>query len=145
MSYMYDVLSPHPDNRRLSPRLRLQVVLNEYVWDRPYQALAMDVSEAGLSIRKRTTAAVPFAKVVALEVVLPGTNETIWASAEPKFDDVGREVHVSGLRFVSMARKHERLIRDYLRERRERLMRLFYPISRPVSRFSTARPVSRFA
>jgi hypothetical protein len=136
MSYMYDVLSPHPDNRRLTPRLRLQVVLNEYVWDRPYQALAMDVSEAGLSIRKRTTAAVPFAKVVALEVVLPGTNETIWASAEPKFDAVGRDVHVSGLRFVSMARKHERLIRDYLRERRERLMRLFYPMSRPISRFA---------
>ncbi|HEY5088329.1 MAG TPA: PilZ domain-containing protein [Polyangia bacterium] len=133
---MYDILSPHPDNRRLSPRLRLQVVLNEYVWDRPYRALAMDVSEAGVAIQKVTEAAVPFAKMVALEVVLPGTNETIWASAEPMFDDVGRNVHVSGLRFVSMARKHERLIRDYLRERRERLLRLFYPASRPLSRFA---------
>ncbi len=133
---MYDILSPHPDNRRLNPRLRLQVVLNEYVWDRPYRALAMDVSEAGVAIQKVTEAAVPFAKMVALEVVLPGTNETIWASAEPKFDDVGRNVHVSGLRFVSMARKHERLIRDYLRERRERLLRLFYPTSRPISRFA---------
>ena len=136
MSYMYDVLSPHPDNRRLVPRLRLQVVLNEYVWDRPYRALAMDVSEAGLSIQKVTEAAVPLAKIVALEVVLPGTGETIWAAAEPKFDAVGQDVHVSGLRFVSMARKHERLIRDYLRERRERLLRLFYPMSRPLSRFA---------
>src|ERR1035438_505839 len=100
MSYMYDVLSPHPDNRRLAPRLRLQVVLNEYVWERPYRALAMDVSEAGLSIQKVTEAAVPLAKIVALEVVLPGTNETIWAAAEPKFDAVGRDVHVSGLRLV---------------------------------------------
>jgi hypothetical protein len=137
MSYMYDVLSPHLDNRRLTPRLRLQVVLNEYVWDRPYRALAMDFSEAGLSIRKPTAAAIPFAKMVALEVVLPGTNETIWASAEPKFEDFGRDnIHVSGLRFVSMARKHERLIHDYVRERRERLLRLFYPISRPISRFA---------
>jgi hypothetical protein len=141
---MYDVLSPHPDNRRLAPRLRLQVVLNEYVWERPYRALATDVSEAGLAIQKRTEAAVPFPKVVALEVMLPGTNETIWASAEPRFDAIGGDVHVSGLRFVSMARKHERLIRDYLHERRERLLRLFYPASRPVSRFPASRPVSRF-
>jgi len=136
MSYMYDVLAPHPDNRRLAPRLRLQLVLNEYVWDRPYRALATDVSEAGVAIRKPTSAAVPFAKTVAIEVVLPGTNETIWACAEPKFDRVGYDVHASGLRFVSMARKHERLIHDYLRERRERLLRLFYPISRPISRFA---------
>jgi hypothetical protein len=136
MSYMYDILSPHADNRRLAPRLRIQVRLNEYVWERPYQAVALDVSEAGLAIQKATEAAIPFAELVALEVVLPGTNETIWATAEPKFDVVGRDVHVSGLRFVSMARKHERLIRDYLRERRERLLRLFAPPRRVVSRFA---------
>ena len=136
MSYMYDILSPHADNRRLSPRLRIQVRLNEYVWERPYQAVALDVSEAGLAIQKATEAAIPFAELVALEVVLPGTNETIWATAEPKFDVVGRDVHVSGLRFVSMARKHERLISDYLRERRERLLRLFAPPRHVVSRFA---------
>ena len=67
--------------------------------------------------------------------MLPGTNETIWATAQPQFDVVGRDFHVSGLRFVSMARKHERLIRDYLRERRERLLRLFSPVTR-LSRFA---------
>ena len=64
-------------------------------------------------------------KLVTLEVELPGTNETIWAAAQPRFESVAADYQISGLRFVSMARKHERLIRDYVRERRERLTRLF--------------------
>lgn len=133
---MYDLLVPLRDDRRISPRLRLRVCLNEYVREDPHPALAMDFSESGVGIQKRASPRPAQSGVVALEVELPGTNETIWASAEPKFDAVGADVHVSGLRFLSMARKHERLIRDYLRERRERLMRLFYPIPRIKSRFS---------
>jgi hypothetical protein len=135
---MYEVIAPDPNDRRTISRLRLRVFLNEYIEEEPYRAVAMDFTEAGVGITKlaeRAPAARPDA-LVALEVELPGTNETIWASAEPKFDQLGRDFHVSGLRFVSMARKHERLIHDYLRERRERLMRLLYPPPRITSRFA---------
>jgi c-di-GMP-binding flagellar brake protein YcgR len=124
MSYMYDTRAPESLNRRIDPRLRLQLYLNEYVKDREYRALALDISESGLSLQKLTEPVVPHAAVVGLELELPGTNELIWASAEPRFDAVGVDFHVSGLRFCGMARKHQRLLRDYVRERRLRFARL---------------------
>ncbi len=133
---MYDTLSLGSDNRRLAQRLRMRVFLNEYVGDDPCQAIVRDVSETGLSLVKLPGKSPRPVEVVTLEVELPGTNETIWASAQPRFDALNPDYQISGLRFVSMARKHERLIRDYLRERRERLARLFAPRPLTVSRFA---------
>ena len=124
MSYMYDALSLDGPNRRTDNRLRLQLYLNEYIKDREYRALAIDISESGLSLQKLTEPVVPHATVVGLELELPGTNELIWAAAEPRFDSVGADFHVSGLRFRGMARKHQRLLRDYVRERRLRIARI---------------------
>jgi hypothetical protein len=121
---MYDTRVPNGPNRRADPRLRLQLHLNEYVKDREYRALATDISESGLSIQKLTEPVVPHAAIVGLELELPGTSEVIWAAAEPRFDSVGADFHVSGLRFYDMARKHQRLLRDYVRERRLRIARL---------------------
>jgi hypothetical protein len=133
---MYDKLSLSSDNRRLSPRLRMRVFMNEYVGDDPAQALARDLSETGLALLKLPARTGAASKIVTLEVELPGTNETIWAAAQPRFESVSADYQISGMRFVSMARKHERLIRDYVRERRERLARLFtlHPIAQ--SRFA---------
>jgi len=131
---MYDINSPVAENRRLAPRFPLCTYLNQYVLDNPYRAVALDVSEAGLSIRK-PIAPIPHAKVVGLELQLPGSSEIIWASAEPRFHAVGQNVQFSGLHFLAMAGKHERLLRDYVRDRHDRWLRLFTP--RPVyfSRF----------
>jgi hypothetical protein len=131
---MYDALSLGADERRLAPRFPLRTYMNQYVRDVPYQALALDVSEAGLAIRK-PIAPVPHTRVVALELELPGTGEVIWASAEPRFHSVAARTEFSGLHFLNMARKHERLIRDYVSERRERWLRLFTPRPIYVSRF----------
>ena len=135
MSYMYALLAPPSSERRVSPRFRINAALNEYVRDRVYRALALDVSENGLAVRKPAGRMIPQTKVVGVEVTLPGTGEIIWASAEPRFYAVGTEFESSGLHFVAMARKHERLIRDYVRERRERWLRLFTPRPIYVSRF----------
>lgn len=124
---MYDNLSLAL-GRRLTPRLRLALTMNQYVKDDPCPALARDVSEGGLALQRRVDPNQSQVELVNLEIQLPGTNETIWAAAEPRFDALHRSLQVSGLRFVSMARKHERLIRDYLRERRERLARLLAPL-----------------
>ena len=121
---MYDISALSAANRRTDPRLRLQLYLNQYIKDRPYRALAMDISESGLAVQKLTEPIVPHAPVIGLELELPGTNETIWAAAEPRFDSVSRDFHVSGLLFRAMARKHRSLLRDYVRERRLRIARL---------------------
>jgi hypothetical protein len=131
---MYDALSPAPDDRRLAPRFPLRTHMHQYVRDEPYSALALDVSESGLAIGK-ATAPIPDVRVVGLELELPGTSEIIWASAEPRFHAVASGTHFSGLHFVGMATKHARLIRDYVRERRERWLRLFSPRPTYVSRF----------
>jgi hypothetical protein len=135
MSYMYDISSLSAANRRISPRFPVQAAINEYIRDRPSPALAMDVSLAGLAIRKASTPRLHHAGIVGLEVELPGTNEVIWASAEPRFHAVGHRFQLSGLLFLDMARKHRRLLHDYVGERRERWRRLFGP--RPIftSRF----------
>ena len=131
---MYDALSLRPDDRRLSPRFPLRTSMNQYVRDIAYNALALDVSETGLAIRKPTPP-LPDTRVVGLELELPGTSEIIWASAEPRFHSVGSKTHFSGLHFVGMATKHARLIREYVQERRERWLRLFSPRPIYISRF----------
>jgi hypothetical protein len=124
MSYMYATYPLPGSDRRSDPRLKLQVFLNQYIRDQPYRALALDISEHGLAIQKLTEPVAASGRVVGLELELPGTRETIWASAEARFDTVGSDFHVSGLRFAAMARKHARLLRDYVHERRARLVRL---------------------
>jgi len=124
MSYMYDRHIPDGPNRRADPRLRLQLYLNEYIKDREFRALATDISESGLALQRLTEPVVTHAPVVGIELELPGTSELIWAAAEPRFDSIGTDFHVSGLRFRGMARKHQRLLRDYVRERRLRIARL---------------------
>jgi c-di-GMP-binding flagellar brake protein YcgR len=128
MSYMYASLPLLNLDRRNDHRLKLQLFLNEYVRDRPYRALALDISEGGLALQKLTEPVVPSGRIVNLELELPGTRETIWASAESRFESVGSDFHVSGLRFAAMARKHARLLSDYVRERRARLARLLGPV-----------------
>ena len=108
--------------------------MNQYVRDEAFRALALDVSETGLAIRKPTER-IPHARVVGVELELPGTSEIIWASAEPRFHSVGSKTHFSGLHFVGMDTKHARLIRDYVQERRERWLRLFSPRPIYISRF----------
>jgi hypothetical protein len=131
---MYDALSLGSHERRLGPRFPLRTYMNQYIGDVSYQALARDLSEAGPAIRK-PTAPIAHTPVVGLELELPGTGEVIWASAEQRFHSVGAKTDLSGLHFLNMARKHEHLIRDYVRERRERWLRLFTPRPVYVSRF----------
>jgi hypothetical protein len=131
MSYIYYINVPSRDERRLDSRLPLQLYVNQYIKDRPFRALAVDISEAGLAVQKLTEPIVPHSPTIGLEIELPGTGEIIWAAAESRFDAVGTDFHLSGLHFSAMARKHRHLLRDYVRERRLRIARLlrFSPYS----------------
>lgn len=140
MTYMYDPCLPGANNRRLVPRLRLNARMNEYVADDGFPAVALNVSETGLSIRKPMEVRAPKSAFVALELELPGTNEVIWASAQTRFHAVAAQFQYSGLLFSSMARKHQRLLRDYVRERQARLQRLLAPRTVFHSRFGALVP-----
>ena len=131
--YYISALAGH--NKRLAPRFPVKTGLNEYIRDRPTPGLALDVSVAGVAVRRPAGPRIHHAGVVAIEVELPGTGEVIWASAEPRFHAVGQDYHLSGLLFLDMARKHRRLLLDYVSERRERWRRLFAPRPIYTSRF----------
>jgi hypothetical protein len=109
--------------RRRDPRVRLEMFLNQYVQDHPRRTLAVNVSDTGLFVQKLIEPVVEQPTIVGLEFELPGTGEVIWASAESRFDSFGDYFHISGLRFVAMARKHERLLRDFVTEKRLRDLR----------------------
>jgi hypothetical protein len=106
--------------RRYASRVRVELFLNQYIRDRWFRVLAMDLSPTGLRVQKLLERHIPLSRIVGLELELPGTNEVIWASAEPRFDALDEDFQVSGLTFVHMAHKHERLLHEFLRRKQAR-------------------------
>ena len=104
-------------DRRYIPRVRVELFLNQYIDDRPFRALATNLSETGILIQKLLEPALPLSRVVGLEFELPGTGEVVWASAEPRFDTLDSDFQHSGLTFTAMATKHEHLLTEFVRER----------------------------
>jgi hypothetical protein len=113
------------NDRRNDTRVRTEMFLNQYVREQPYRALATNVSSNGLFVQKLAARMTRHAPSVGLEFELPGTGEVIWARADCRFDAVASDFHVTGLRFMAMAQKHERLIRDYVREKEWMLERMW--------------------
>jgi len=118
------------DDRREDPRMGLEMFLNEYVKEQPYRALATNVSTTGIYLRKLADPSTRHSSIVGLEFELPGTNEVIWARAESRFDWVADDFHLTGLRFTAMAKKHERLVNDYVREKDWLLERMWLRLRR---------------
>ena len=113
--------------RRYAPRVRVELFLNQYIRDRWFRSLAMDLSPTGLRLQKLVERRIPLSRIVGLEFELPGTGEVIWASAEPRFDVVDEDFQVSGLTFVHMAQKHERLLQDFIDRKQARSWRRRLP------------------
>jgi len=118
---------PWVSNRRLAQRVPVKLFCDEHLGDRPLRSVAFDMSECGLALRRLGRFGALPHEVVGLEFALPGTGEVIWAHAETQFEAFERGVHRAGLRFVAMARSHERLLHDYLMDRRLRALQLAPP------------------
>lgn len=114
-------------NRRLAQRVPLKLACDEHLRSQDLRSMAIDMSELGLSVQRVGPTAGRSHESVGLEFALPGTGETIWAHAETLFESIDRGVHRAGLRFVGMAHKHERLLHDYLMDRRLRALELAPP------------------
>jgi hypothetical protein len=110
------------DDRRVNDRVALDMFFNQYIQDHPVRSLAVNVSEHGLAAHRLVERVSPHSRVVSIEFELPGTGEVIWARGETQFESIGRDIHRAGLRFVAMARRHERLIREFVWDRRLRTM-----------------------
>ena len=105
-------------DRRLGNRIPLELLMNEYMQDRPYRALSVNISESGLYVNKVVGSLARRSRVVGLEFELPGTSEVIWARGEVCYDTIDDCFHGQGIRFTGMPKVHQRLIRDYCIEKR---------------------------
>jgi hypothetical protein len=88
--------------------------LTQYVRDLAFRALATNLSPTGLLIQKLVEPSIPLSRVVSVEFEIPGTGEIVWARAEPRFDALGEDFQTSGLTFTGMANKHERLLHEFV-------------------------------
>jgi hypothetical protein len=127
---MHSLLEVSASDRRGDARIRTEMFLNQYVRDQPYRALATNLSTSGVFLQKLAMPYMRHAPSVGLEFELPGTGEIIWAGAECRFDAVGSDFHLTGLRFTAMARKHERLLRDYVRDKEWMIERMWLRLRR---------------
>lgn len=95
-------------------------MVTSYVHDRPVRGLAMDLSDSGMSLSAISMLAPPPGLIVGLELDVPGVDDSIWAAAQVCYR---REDHLAaglGVRFVSMARSHARIVRDFCIEMRRK-------------------------
>lgn len=122
-------------DRRVGIRVPVELFLSTFVRDRPYRALAENLSETGVFLSRAggpPAALQDRDRVIALELELPGTGDTIWARGEVCYRRRGDFVLSDGVRFTGMARHHARLLRDYcLETRRRTLARLLDRIRAP--------------
>ena len=107
--------------RRLDTRVRVEMFLNQYMKEEACRALAVNVSENGLYLQRLAEPVTRHSRVVALEFELPGTGEIVWAKGESRFAAIDDDFHFTGVRFLAMARKHERLVRDWVFDKSRRI------------------------
>ena len=112
-------------DRRFDSRVPLEMFLNAYVAERPHRGFTANVSETGLLLNTLPSESLPPRTPVGLEFTLPGMPECIWAAGEISHESVEDPYFFGrGIRFVTMASLHARMIREYLyRARRLRLLR----------------------
>ena len=106
--------------RRLGYRIPFESMVTSYVHDRPIRALASNLSDTGINMSSISLLAPPPGLVVGLEIDLPGTAESIWASGQICYRKDDRMASGLGVRFLAMAKSQARIVRDYCVEMRRK-------------------------
>ena len=142
-------LSRIPNDRRGLDRVPIKLACDEYVGEKMHRALTANLSPTGMYVDRVFGAGLEKLQLgredrqVQLEFTLPASNESIWALGEVCHDEVGMmrgqraSVHGTGVRFTAIARKHARMIEDFVFDARRR--RLEQLLDRVLNRRSRDR------
>lgn len=140
----YHIL-PMTQNRRRAERLPVGFYVEQIVGDDPLRCFTSDLSAIGLYMERLVEPLVRRSNQVQLEIPLPHTSDSIWATGEVIYDRVDALFHGTAVRFTAMARFHQRLLRDWLRETsREGRFIEMHPF-RPKVRIARPRPAHHAA
>ena len=104
------------NNRRRSERHPVGFYVEQFVNDEPYRCFTTDLSAIGPYMERLVEPIDRASKVVQIEIKLPTTDDSIWAAGEVVYDRIDSLFHGTAVRFTSMARTHQRWIREWLRE-----------------------------
>ncbi len=110
-------------NRRNGYRIPLQMFLNEYVADKPYRCMSVNLSPQGIYLNRLLLPVRRKSQVVGLEFELPDVSEVIWARGEVRFDTRNPYFHGTGVEITGIAQAHQRLLYDYVAEHRAKQLR----------------------
>ncbi|MDD9935382.1 MAG: PilZ domain-containing protein [Myxococcales bacterium] len=105
-------------NRRRSERVPVGFYVDQIVGDAPHRCFTTDLSSIGLYMERLAAGMQRPTSIVQMEIQLPRTSDSIWACGEVVYDRLDSLFHGTAVRFTGMARKHQRLIREWLREAR---------------------------
>jgi hypothetical protein len=103
-------------NRRRSERIPVGFYVNQIISDDPHRCFTTDLSSIGLYMERLAEPLERSSSLVQLEILLPATNDSIWAKAEVIYDRFDSLFHGTAVRFTGMARTHQRWLREWLRE-----------------------------
>jgi len=125
-------------NRRRSERIPVGFYVDQIICDDAHRCFTTDLSAIGLYMERLAEPMQRNSTVVQLEIQLPSTTDSIWAKAEVIYDRFDALFHGTAVRFTGMARMHQRLLREWLRD----TTRIERVVTRPPFRGETriARP-----
>lgn len=89
--------------------------IDQFIQDEPHRSFLSDLSPTGLYMERPLELLSRCSDVVQVELPLPG-EETLWAKCEVVYDRFDSLFHGTAVRFTGMARRHQRLLREWLRE-----------------------------
>ncbi|HLU66204.1 MAG TPA: PilZ domain-containing protein [Kofleriaceae bacterium] len=110
------------DQRRISPRIPVESFCSELHGDQLRHALVVDLSGDGLRLCRPLGG--PRTRTLQLELEIPEMDEIVWATGEVCFDELRPAprsamaptgiLRTTGVRLVSAASRHRRLLRDFV-------------------------------
>ena len=101
-------------NRRHASRRTVGFYLDQYVDDDAFRCFSNNLSTSGMYMERVASPLHRHRDIVQLEMALPGCNDSIWTSGRVIYDSVGGLFHGTAVHFLAMARKHKRLLNDFL-------------------------------
>ena len=107
-------------NRRLAERLPVGFYVQQVVDGRMHRCFTADVSALGMYMEKPVEQMDRSSNIVQLEIPLPKCSETLWAKGEIVYDSFDPLFHGTAIRFTGMARRHKRILRDWLRQAKKK-------------------------
>ena len=103
-------------NRRRSERHAVGFYVDQFVDDSPHRCFTTDMSSIGLYMERLASEIERPTSVIQMEIPLPNTSDSIWACGEVVYDRLDSMFHGTAVRFTGMARFHQRMLREWLRE-----------------------------